>query len=135
MLNDNEVNCVFEPSIPDFVLIETGQRDTEEKRNECILRNQKYVQVDSFIYSMLSIGGSSNSAYERVKDLLYQETGYNESIQIQALPIYYLEPNTRITARDTESDIYGDYMISTISIPLTTNGNMSISATRALEKL
>ena len=135
VLNDNEVNCVFEPSIPDFVLIETGQRDTEEKRNECILRNQKYVQVDSFIYSMLSIGGSSNSAYEKVKDLLYQETGYNESIQIQALPIYYLEPNTRITARDAESDIYGDYIISTISIPLTTNGNMSISATRALEKL
>ena len=135
VLNDNEVNCVFEPSVPDFVLIETGQRDTEEKRNECISRNQKYVQVDSFIYSMLSIGGSSNSAYERVKDLLYQETSYNESIQIQALPIYYLEPNTRITARDTESDIYGDYIISTISIPLTTNGNMSISATRALEKL
>ena len=135
VLNDNEVNCVFEPSIPDFVLIETGQRDTEEKRNECVLRNQKYVQVDSFIYSMLSIGGSSNSAYEKVKDLLYQETGYNESIQIQALPIYYLEPNTRITARDIESDIYGDYIISTISIPLTTNGNMSISATRALEKL
>lgn len=134
VLNDNEVNCVFEPSVPDFVLIETGQRDTEEKRNECISRNQKYVQVDSFIYSMLSIGGSSNSAYERVKDLLYQETSYNESIQIQALPIYYLEPNTRITARDTESDIYGDYIISTISIPLTTNGNMSISATRALEK-
>ena len=135
VLNDNEVNCVFEPSVPDFVLIETGQRDTEEKRNECISRNQKYVQVDSFIYSMLSIGGSSNSAYERVKDLLYQETSYNESIQIQALPVYYLEPNARITARDTESDIYGDYIISTISIPLTTNGNMSISATRALEKL
>ena len=37
--------------------------------------------------------------------------------------------------KDTESDIYGDYIINSISLPLTTNGTMTISATRALEKL
>ena len=135
VLNDNEVNCVFEPSVPDFVLIETGQRDTEEKRNECISRNQKYVQVDSFIYSMLSIGGSSNSAYERVKDLLYQETSYNESIQIQALPIYYLEPNTRIYIEDKKSGVEGEYLVNKLTIPLSYNGTMSISATKAISKV
>ena len=30
---------------------------------------------------------------------------------------------------------YGDYIINSISLPLTTNGTMTISATRALEKL
>ena len=39
-----------------------------------------------------------------------------------------------IEVRDEESDIYGDYMISTISIPLAINGTMSIAATRALER-
>ena len=57
-----------------------------------------------------------------------------ETITLQAIPIYYLEPNTRITVNDNESNIYGDYMISTMSIPLDISGTMSISATRALER-
>ena len=65
---------------------------------------------------------------------MYEYTNYNEGITIQSIPIFYLEPNTRITVNDLESDIYGDYIISTISIPLAINGNMSISATRALER-
>jgi len=83
----------------------------------------------------LATGGSKNSAYNYVRDLLYQYTSYNESISIQSLPIYYLEPNTRVEVRDSESNIFGDYMISSISIPLDINSTMSISATRALEKI
>ena len=134
VVNDNNVNCIFEPDIPDFILIEAKQEDTEEKRLECEKRGQKFIQVDSSIYNMLAIGGTARSAYDVVRDLLYQHTSYNESITIQALPIYHLEPNIRIEVRDIESDIYGDYMISSISIPLDVNGTMSISATRALEK-
>lgn len=134
VVNDNDINCVFEPEIPDFVLIELGQEDTEEKRHECEDKGQKYIQVDSSIYSMMTGGGSKNSAYNRVRELLYQYTSYNESIALQAIPIYHLEPNIRIRVRDIESSIFGDYMISTISIPLDINGTMTISATRALER-
>ena len=133
--NDNDINCVFEPDIPDFVLIELGQDDTDEKRHECEDKGQNYIQVDSSIYSMLAQGGSKNSAYVRVRELLYQYTSYNESITLQAVPIYHLEPNIRIGVRDIESSIFGDYMISTISIPLDISGTMTISATRALERL
>ena len=83
---------------------------------------------------MLAEGGSSRGAYNVVRELLYQYTSYNESISLQAIPIYHLEPNIRIGVRDIESDIYGDFMISTISIPLDINSTMSISATRALER-
>lgn len=133
--SSNDINCIFEPNIPDFIIIETGQEDTDEKRQECENKGQNYIQVDSAIYSMLANGGSSNSAYNRVRELLYEHTSYNESISIQALPIYHLEPNIRIEVSDVESDIHGDYIISTISIPLDINGTMSISATRALERI
>lgn len=133
--NDNSINCVFEPDIPDFIIIETGTEQTEADRKECERKGQKYVQVNSSIFSLIATGGTKNSAYNRVRELLYQHTSYNESISIQSVPIYYLEPNTRITVRDTESNIYGDYMISNISIPLDINGTMSISATRALERI
>ena len=131
---DNDVNCVFEPDVPDFILIELGQDDTQQKRQECENKGQQYIQVDSSVFSMLAEGGSSRGAYNVVRELLYQYTSYNESISLQAIPIYHLEPNIRIGVRDIESDIYGDFMISTISIPLDINSTMSISATRALER-
>ena len=46
-----------------------------------------------------------------------------------------MEPNTRITVQDKESNIFGDYMISNISIPHDIISTMSISATRALERI
>lgn len=131
----NDINCVFEPDIPDFVLIETGQNDTEAKRKECELRNQSYIQIDSAIYQMLATGGVSNGAFTEIKNLLYEYTSYNENIQLQTIPIYHLEPNTRIGVRDTDSNIYGDYMIKSISLPLNSQGTMSINAIRAIEKL
>ena len=135
VVNDDSVNCIFEPNIPDYVLIEIGQPDTEDRRRECEERNQRYIQVESSIYKLLVGGGTANSAYQVVRQLLHEYTSYNESITIQAIPLFHLEPNTRIEVRDTESNIFGDYMMSSISIPLDVNGTMSISATRALERL
>ena len=54
---------------------------------------------------------------------------------MQVIPILYLEPNSRITVRDTESDIYGDYMVNSISVPFEAGGTMSLSCTKALDKI
>ena len=130
----SEINCVFEPEVPDLIFIETGQPDTQTKREECQARNQNFTQVDSELFSNLAIGGASNSAYNEVRNMLYQGSSYNESIQISAIPIYYLEPNIRITAFDIDSDIHGDYIIKSISLPLDINGSSNITAMRALNQ-
>ena len=135
VVNSNDINCVFEPEIPDYVLIKKGQDDTDEKRQECEDRNQAYIQVDEAIYDMLAVGGIPNGAFTEIKNLLHEYTSYNETIQIQTMPIYHLNPNIRIGVYDKDSNIAGDYMINTISIPLATNGTMSISATRAMTKM
>lgn len=96
---------------------------------------QDWVQVDETIYSLLSIGGSQNSCYERICDMLYQYTNMNESITISALPIYYLEPNTRITVQDDAVGISGDYIISSISLPLDVESTMNLNCYRALSKI
>ena len=84
---------------------------------------------------MLAIGGSQRSAFVEIKNLLFEYTSYNESIAITTIPIYHLEPNTRIGVTDVDSDIYGDYMINTISLSLSHSGTSSINATRPLEKM
>ena len=134
VINKNDINCIFEPDIPDFIIIELGQPDTDEKRAECESKGQKYIQVTTGIFNLLALGGQSNSAFNEIKTMLHEYTSYNESVTIQTIPIYNLEPNIRIGIRDVESNIYGDYMISNISIPLDVSSTMSISAIRALER-
>lgn len=135
VLNDDSVNCLFAPEIPDWIIIENNQDDTRERVAEAQARGQNFTQVDPNIYSMLSGGGSKYAAYDAIRDLLYQYTSYNESISLQCIPIYYLDVNTRIGVSDAESNISGDYMINSISLPLDISSTMTISATKALEKI
>ena len=134
-LVDDSINCIFEPDNPDIVIIETGTENTDSLQRQCEARKQEYAQVRSEIYSMLMNGGVSKSAYEEIRKELYQYTNYNEQISLTTLPIYYLEPNVRITVRDMQSGIYGDYMIKSITLPLDINGTMSLSCTKALERI
>lgn len=136
-LVDDKINCLFAPAIPDIVILSRANKTDEElaqERAECKARGQNYTQVDESIYSCLTGGGHLNSAYDAVRDLLYQYTSYNESISLQCVPIYHLDVNTRIGVADPESNISGDYIIHTISIPLDISSGMTISATKAVER-
>ena len=135
VINDDSINCIFEPDNPDVVIIQAGVSTTKQIRDDCEIRKQAYTQVGSDIYDLLMDGGALRSAYEEIRKELYQYTSYNEQVSITTLPIYYLEPNVRITIRDNETNIYGDYMIKSISLPLDVNGTMNISCTRALERI
>ena len=132
---NNDYNCVFEPEIPDIVIIEAGSPTADAERQECEDRNQDYCQVDSNIYEALSIGGMHNSCFTEIKNMLWENTDYNASISVALVPIYHLEPNTRITINSNDADIHGDFMIESMSIPLTIGGTMSISASQVETKL
>lgn len=114
-ITDDTVNCVFTTKTPDVDI-------TDEVISPSL---QKYVQV----------GVTANPAFEVARSALHTYLGYNSSISIQTIPIYHLEPNSRITVKDDDTGIDGDYIINSLTIPLSVNGMMSISATRALEKI
>ena len=75
------------------------------------------------------------TAQETMDDLLYQNAYCNETIDIQALPIYYLEPNTIISAKNKEKDINGYYIINKISLPLNYRDSMKITAIKYPERI
>ena len=137
VLNDDTINCIFEPEIPDIIFIDTtkSEEEIEQQENECKAKGLTYYKLSKENFTLLVAGGRYNSAYVAVRSLLYQYTKYNESISLQILPIYHLEPNTRITVFDPQSNIKGDYIINTISLPLTLNGIMMISAVKVLERI
>ena len=48
---------------------------------------------------------------------------------------HYLQPNNRIEIYDSETGIEGEFLISKITLPLTYNGTMSITATKAIDTI
>ncbi len=134
VVSNNDINCIFAPEIPDFVIIENGQDTTEELREEAENMGQAYIQVDSAIFKTIGTGGISNDAYTEVKNLLYEYTQYNESVSVTMMPVYTMEPNILISLEDQMSDISGNFLIKNVTMPLTVGTNMTISGTRAVEK-
>ena len=139
ILNEGKnVNCVFEAWIPDVILINKDATDNSapgKLRKECEKRGLFMYQVPSVIFDNIEIGGNLNSAYEVIRQLIHEYTSYNESISLQTLPIYFLQPNTRISVYDSKSNIYGDYMINNMSFSLDSSSLLTINATRALNKI
>ena len=132
------INCVFEPEIPDVVYLDTSRYSDQEWMqitSKLTAIGQPWTQIPSSISALFATGGVLNSCFEKIKDLLYQYTHVNNTISITTLPIYYLEPNTRITVEDAPAGIYGDYIIQSISLPLDVSSTMNINAYKALQKI
>lgn len=147
-MGQEKVNCIFERDVPEIIYVFTDDKlETEilQEVSEAAAACYDYVELkkDDFTFregeegplrNSLAYGGSSYGAYEVIKDILYQYTGYNETITLTGIPIYYLEPNTRIYVSNPKAGIQGEYVINSISLPLDSGQTMSISATRVVER-
>jgi hypothetical protein len=136
VVSDKATNCIYPSEIPNYIYILAdgdGERVNKEI-NAANNLNREAILVSQEIYNNLTLGGSKSSAYDKIRELLYLHTTYNETVSLSVVPIYYLEPNTRITIFDNEVGVNGDYMIKSISLPLTPNGTSNISATKCLDK-
>ena len=84
---------------------------------------------------MFSISAQGKSAQEALNELMDIHSFCAETITINAIPVYYLEPNTRITVSEKDSSVTGLYVVNKITLPLTHNGVMSISAVKVYDSL
>lgn len=133
----DNITRLYNNDIPNVILVDVGGdiADRAETINRCEQEGQPYSNIDSVIYSNLATSVLGYAAQETARELLYQYTHYNESITLQSRPIYYLEPNTRITVNNKESGINGDYIIKSISLPLDARSSMNINAIKALNRI
>ena len=79
---------------------------------------------------MFATSSQGVSAKEKIDTLLYNHAVTPESVSITIIPIYNLEPGTRVYINDVNSKISGEYIISKISMPLSYNGTMNVTATK-----
>ena len=125
VVNDNTVKAIRYRTIPNIIFY-------EDKKGE--KSGYRYFKVNTSS-KMFSISARGKSAQEAIENLLKNHTNVNESISITSLPIYYLEPNSKIYVNDPESTIAGEYIVSKFTIPLQFNGTMNITATKVLDTI
>ena len=156
VVNDDQVNCLFTPEIPNVVFLNgddpsynwsdnttiteiRSATDTTEmlrlQQEECLNNNQPWIQVPNDVYSNLIIGGYLNGAYEAIRYELFLHTNYQKTISITALPAFYLEPNSRVNVSNAATNTFGDYIIQNINFSLGPGANMSVTMNEALERL
>ena len=127
-INDTNIKSIYFREIPDVIF--TSNINEEEQ-----ISGYKYIQTGTARNSMFSISSQGKSAKDTLDEMIYQYGYCTESATITCIPIYYLQPNTRIYIHDDKTNLDGDYIISKITIPLAYNGTMSITATKAAETI
>lgn len=78
---------------------------------------------------------NTEQAKSKVKYDLWRLSNFAETVDLQTLPLYHLQPNTKIRLKDEKIGVDGDYSISSLSVPLSPEGLMSIQATKVQNSL
>ena len=134
----DKIKKLYNTDVPNLILINSNTTDMftySQMIDKCDRDSQPFSVVDQSVFDNLAIGTYGYTAVEVARDLLYQYTDYSASINLTSIPIYYLEPNSRISVYDKASGICGDYIIKSINLPLDAKSSMSITATKALERV
>lgn len=133
-VNDDKIKAIYYRDTPPVVFKEKTQ-DIQEVIEAAQEGSYSYINITDNIENLFSISAQSKSAFNELNSLLYNYSYCAEQITLTALPIYYLEPNTRILINDSNSKVQGEYLISKMTIPLTYNGTMQIVATKAVDRI
>ena len=140
--NEDKASAIIYSEIPNFILYnrtemdENGLCDIQKLKREITLKSgYKFIYLPSGYSKYFTISYRTASIKDKIDELLYKHAYCTENISITSIPIYYLKPNTRIFVQDKNTGIDGEYIVSKLTLPLTYNGTMSITASKAPERL
>ena len=130
VINDDDIKAIYYGEIPNLIYI-TSDKYEELKSVNMLNDGYTYILLSEEMEEYFDISFKNKSCQDELNNLIYQYAYCNESIQINSIPIFHLEPNMRISVFDNKTKINGEYIINKIVIPLGYNGQMQIMATKA----
>ena len=134
-VNDSNVKAIYYRDIPNVIFLDQNLDNEEKARQKRLKPGCTFINVPTSRLQQFVPSSQKKSAKDVLENWLYQYTTCTDSITITSLPVYYLEPNTRIFIHDENSGINGEYIIDKISYQLTYNSTMNIQATKAIDRI
>lgn len=136
VVKEDKASSIIFKEAPNIVFYLNEEKSDEEKQRIAnTISGYSSINLPSDYLQYFTISTKSLSVKDKLDELLYQYSYCTENISINSIPIYHLQPNTRIFIQDDKTEINGEYIIHKLTIPLTYNGMMSISASKAPERL
>ena len=114
-ITDPQVGRLFSPSVPDYVIVNLSDADAEEQMDYLTSINQKYIGVENDLFKLFKRSTYSKSAFEAVRELLYNSTTSTEQVNLMVKPMMELQPNTLISIDSPANRISGEYLVKSIS--------------------
>ena len=126
VVNDDKIKAVFYQDTP-LVIYYNGEAEDRLNQNRS-KTGYTYIQMNG-LESLFSISSQGKSTKDELDNQLQNFTYASQTVSLTSIPVYYLQPNTRIEITNNENlDVNGEYIVSKITIPLAYNGTMSITA-------
>ena len=136
-VNNDKVTSIYFQETPSVLFLseEEYQAIEENRKDYNDMTGYTFVRLQPFMESYFTISGQGKSAKDELDSLLYQHTYATEQVTLTSMPLYYLQPNTRIMVKDDNTGINGEYIVSKVTVPLQYNGTTSITTTKAVERI
>lgn len=129
VINKDDIKAIYFRDTPMIIFTTPEKQETEERKS-----GYRYFQASN-LETMFALSTQGKSAKTAIEEMLYANSYCTQNVTISCVPIYYLDVNNRIQVSNTESGIEGEYIINKMTIPLTYNGTMSITANRATQRI
>lgn len=124
VINEPAIKSIYYKETPEvqFIILPTEAKE--------LTKNNAYtkIQIQDNMTGLFYRSTQGNAAVSRANELISEYTATAEGVNLTCIPIYYLEPNTRIYI-----DGIGDCILDRISYNLSYNGTMSISGNKILK--
>ena len=129
-INDDKVKAIYFEQTPTVLFLTEG-----EEYSQLDHQGYTFIRLTPQMENYFSISAQGKSAQDELDNLLYQHTYATEAVTLTAVPIYHLQPNTRIFVKDKNTGINGEFIVSKVTVPLQYNGTTSITTTKAVERI
>ncbi len=137
VVQDDDVRVIVYPDVPDIVYLYEGETITED--DFALSANNSgysfFPNPSSAFTTYFTLSIRNKSAKETMDNLVYNYSHTNDNISLTTIPIYYLQPNSIIHVHEDLSHIDGYYEVTKITLPLTYNGTMNISAVKIPQQI
>lgn len=123
VVNETSIKSIYFKETPEVLFIVSPKETLEE-----IQMAYMPIWIQDSMEGLFYRSAQGAAAISKVNELIYQYTATVESISLTSIPIYYLQPNTRIYVKGQ-----GDYTLDKITYSLNYNGTMSLTGTKIMK--
>lgn len=150
-INNSNIKSIYYKRVPDLIFVDSNSKQSSQKISYSVNGEEKieelnpveldtktaytYITSTTALENCLTTSTQGISAMDELQKCLNDYTFCKENISLTAVPIYYMKPNVRVSIKDEQSKVNGEYLVNKITLPLTYNGTMSLNVIKIVDDI